>query len=82
MHIRRPLGKRLDKKYVVATIKHPSNQMIWPVMSCCGVVHLYFIPPNTTIDGPKYLKLLKEKLKLHMYIHGCMIIMEYVTDQR
>ena len=27
MHIRRPLGKRFDKKYVVATMKHPSSQI-------------------------------------------------------
>ena len=62
MHIRRPLGKRVDKKNVVATVKHPPSPMSLGVMSCRGVVGQYFIPPNTTMYGHKYVELLKEKL--------------------
>ena len=45
-------------------------------MSCRGAAGLYFIPPNTTMNGPKYVELLKEKLKLHMHVHGCTILMQ------
>ena len=37
---------------------------------------LYLILPNTTINGPKYVKLLKEKLKLHMHVPSCTIFMQ------
>ena len=76
MHIRRPLGKGFNKIYVVATMVHLPSQMIWGAMSCRGAAGLYFIPPNTTMNGPKYVELLKEKLKLQMHIHGCTIFME------
>ena len=62
MHIRRPLGKRFDKKKVVATMKHPPSHMIWGVMSCRDAAGLYFILPNTTMNGPKYVELLKVPL--------------------
>ena len=31
--------------------------------------------PDTTINGKKYLELLKDKLKIHMDIHQCRIFM-------
>ena len=75
-HVRRPVGKRFDEKYTAATMKHPPSQMIWGAMSCFGPSGLYFIPPNTTMNGPRYVELLKEKLKLHMDIHKCTISMQ------
>ena len=75
-HVRRPVGKRFDEKYTAATMKHLPSQMIWGAMSCFGPSGLYFIPPNTTMNGPRYLELLKEKLKLHMDIHKCTIFMQ------
>ena len=45
-------------------------------MSCCVAAGLYFIQPNTTMNGPKCVELLKEKLKLHMDIHDCMLFMQ------
>ena len=71
MHIRRPLGKRFDKKYVVATMKQPPSQRIWGATLFLGAAGLYFILPNTAMNEPKYMQLLKEKLKLHMHVHGC-----------
>ena len=53
MHIRRPLGKHFDKKYIVVAMKHPLSQMIWGAMSCRGAAGLYFIPPNTTMNGTR-----------------------------
>ena len=37
-------------------------------MSCCGATGLYFIPPSTTLNGPKYVE---EKLNVHMHVIGC-----------
>ena len=28
------------------------------------------------MNGPKYVELIKEKLKLHMHVHGCTISMQ------
>ena len=68
-HFRRSLGKCFDKKYVVATMKRPPSQMIWGDMLYRDAVGLYFIPPNTAVNGPMYMELLREKLKLHMHVH-------------
>jgi len=70
------VGKRFDEKYTVVTMKYPPRQMIWGVMSCFGTAGLYFIPSNTTFNGPRYMELLKKKLKLHMDIHKCTIFMQ------
>ena len=54
-------------------------------LKCFGPSGLYFIPPNTTMNGPMYVELLKEKLKLPMDIHKCTIFMKdvaLVTDPR
>ena len=76
MHLKRPLGTRFDKKYVVTTMKHPPSEMIWGTKSLRGAAGLCFIPPNTTMTGPKYVVLIKEKLKLLMHVHGCTVLMQ------
>ena len=70
------MGKHFDEKYVVATMEHQPSQMIWGAMSCVGAAGLYYIPLNTTMNGLKHVELLKEKLKLHMHIHGHTIFMQ------
>lgn len=74
-HIRRPPGKRFEDRYTIQTMKHPPSQMIWGAMSKSGTAGLYFLPQGTTMNGAKYVELLREKLKLHMYIHQCSIFM-------
>ena len=37
---------------------------------------LFFLPPGMTINGQKYVDLLKDKLELHMAIHKCKIFMQ------
>ena len=54
--------------------------MIWDVMSCRGAAGLCFITPNTTMNGPKYVELIKEKLKLDMHVHGCTIFRQNVAS--
>ena len=66
---------RYEEKYTVPTVKHPPSQMVWGAMSSMGTAELYFLPPGTTINGEKYLNLLKSKLELHMTVHNCQIFM-------
>ena len=56
-------------------MKHPPTQMIWGAMSVSGTAALSFLPPKTTINGTRYLNLLREKLKLHMQVHRCSVFM-------
>ena len=74
-HVRRPTGKRFDERYTIPTVKHLPSQMVWGAMSRNGVAALSFLPPGTTINGPKYLQMLSEKLKLHLQVHNCKIFM-------
>lgn len=74
-HVRRPVGARYDEKYTVMTMKHPPSQMIWGAMSAMGTAGLYFLPKNTTMNGARYLELLKSKLELHMGVHECSVFM-------
>ena len=57
-------------------MKHPPSQMVWGAMCRNGVAALSFLPPGTTMNGPKYVQLLSEKLKLHMQVHNCKIFMQ------
>lgn len=73
--VRRPPGKRFDSRYAVETMKHPPSQMIWGAMSVVGTAGLYFLEKNCTMNGERYLNLLKDKLNLHMGVHGTSIFM-------
>ena len=75
-HVRRLTGKHFDERYTIPTVKHPPSQMIWGAMSRNGVAALNFLPPGTTINGPKYVQMLSEKLKLHLQVHNCQIFMK------
>ena len=57
-------------------MKQPPSQMILGAMLCLGAVGLHFILPNTTINRPKYVEVLKEKLKLHIHDDGCAFFMQ------
>lgn len=74
-HVRRPPGERFNDRYTVMTMKHPPSQMIWGAMSVHGTAGLFFLEKNTTMNGDKYLQLLKDKLELHMGVHNCSIFM-------
>ena len=40
-------------------------------MSAAGTGGLYFLTPGTTMNGEKYVKVLQEKLQLHMTVYQC-----------
>ena len=44
-------------------------------MSAMGTASLSFPPPKTTMNGTKYVALLRSKLQLHMSVHNCSIFM-------
>ena len=72
-YVRRPTGKRFDQRYTTQTMKHLPSVMIWGGMSVNGTSGLFLLPPGTTMNGQKYVDLLKDKLELHMAIHKCKI---------
>ena len=45
--------------------------MVWGAMSAAGTGGLNFLTPGTTMNGEKYVKILQEKLQLHMTVHQC-----------
>ena len=75
-HARPPCGTRFNEKYTISTMKHPPNQMIWGAISKHGVAGIFFLPPGTTMNGPRYIELLAEKLKIYMAVHNCTIFMQ------
>jgi|SRR5215469_10457883 len=67
--VRRPIGSnRFDPKYTIKTMKHPASIMVWGCFSYFGLGGLYFLPKNTTMNGERYLNMLKEKLQMSMHI--------------
>ena len=40
--------------------------MIRRAMLSSGTAGLYFLPPNTTMNGPRYVEMLGQKLDLHI----------------
>ena len=71
----RPAGKKYEKKYTTPTVKHPPSLMVWGAMSAMGTASLSFLLPKTTMNGTKYVALLRSKLQLHMPVHNCSIFM-------
>lgn len=62
-HVKRSIIKCYDKMYNVQTIKHQPSQMIWGKMSCHGTSILYFLPSNITMNGHRYVQMLKEEVE-------------------
>ena len=55
------------------TVKHTSSQMIWGAMSVDGTAAQYFLPIGVTMNGSRYVNLLREKLQLHMAVNQCSV---------
>lgn len=66
--VRRPVGARYNPKYVLPTVKQPPKLMIWGAITAQHRCGLWFMPPNTTINGQVYLTILQEKLRIFMDI--------------
>jgi len=44
--------------------------MVWGSISASGRAGIWIMPRNTTMTGPVYLQMLKDKLPIFMSIHG------------
>lgn len=66
--VRRPAGKRFDKKYTRPTVKHSASVMPWGAFHYGGVVPLVWVGEvaaqfdRTTMNGEVYLDILKKNL--------------------
>ena len=74
--VRRPVGKRYDPKYTIATVKNPPKVMVWGGISVMGRCGLWFLPPKTTMNGKIYLEMLKDKLPPFMELRGTTIFQQ------
>ena len=72
---RRPVGARCEDHYTIQTTKHPPSIMVWEAMAAQRTAGRYFLQPGTTMNGTKYLNLLKDKLEIHMMVHDCNVFM-------
>ena len=70
-HVWRLEGKQYNICYLAATVKHLPILMVWGAMTAKETARLYFLPHSMTMNGYRYLNVLKEKLKLLMNIHQC-----------
>lgn len=75
-HVRRPPGQRYKTRYVVQTVKQAPTTMVWGCFSGRGRGGLWFMPKNTTMNGQVYLRLLQDKLLLHMGILGSTVFQQ------
>ena len=75
-HVWQPSGQRYHEKYTVPPVKHPPSQKVWGAMLAAGTGGFYFLLlEQLNMNGEKYVKVLQEKLQLHMTVHQCDIFM-------
>lgn len=67
-YIRRPKGERFNPKYTVKTVKHPPSCMVWGAITAHGGTGLVVFGRNEKVNASCYLKVLEERVKLHMDI--------------
>jgi transposase len=69
--VRRPTqANRYKQKYVVVNVKHSASVMVWGCFSGIGGCgSLFFLPPKTTMNGERYMEMLREKLLFWMKHH-------------
>lgn len=75
-YIRRPSGERYNPKYTVKTTKHPPSVMCWGGISSHGTGPLTPIPKGQKVNAAFYIKMLDDKLKIHMDIHETRILLQ------
>lgn len=72
-HVRRPRNERYNTRYVIPSVRQAPTTMVWGSVSGTGRGGLWFMPKNTTINGEKYLSILKDKLLLNMRLLNCSV---------
>jgi hypothetical protein len=69
--VRRPSNiSRYKQRFTVPTVKHSPSVMVWGCFSGkLGRGGLYFLPPNTTMNGVRYKMVLENHLLPFMELH-------------
>ena len=69
----KPSGvSRYDSRYIIKTVKHPKNVMVWGDFSGDkGREGLYFFPKNVTMRGDSYLRFLDHHMLPFWDIRRC-----------
>ena len=69
--VRRPTTMAIyHQRYVNKTVKHSLSVMVWGCFSGKGGRgSLYFLPPKSTMNGDRYMEVLREKLFPWMELH-------------
>ena len=62
----RQARQRYNKRFKIPVVKRAPTTMVWGAIAAAGTGPLWFMPPNTTINGQVYLNILQEKLPLYM----------------
>ena len=73
--VRRPPNSRYNERYIIPTVKHSPQVMIWGSFSSTGRGNLYFLPPGTTMRSQNYLEMLKDRLPTMMQVRQTSIFM-------
>lgn len=68
-YIRRPPNRRYDPKFTIKTVKHPPSIMCWGAITAKGRAGIAFLEKGKRLNSQGYMKILDEKVKVHMNIH-------------
>ena len=69
-YIRRPPNQRYNPNYTIKSVKHPPMIMFWGAITANGRAGFAPLEKNTCLNSQGYIKILEEKVKIHMEIHG------------
>jgi predicted transcriptional regulator len=75
-YVRRPVGQRLNPKYTLKTVKHPPSVMVWGAITSRGRCGLKVFDKGVRVNAAMYVRVLDEKLKVHMNITGATIFQQ------
>ncbi len=75
-YVRRPQGERLNPKYTIKTVKHPSSIMVRGAISANGHGGLHIFSKGEKVNATKYIGVLKNKLKKHMDVLGTRVFQQ------
>jgi transposase len=67
-YVRRPVGKRLDPKYTIKTVKHPPSVMVWGAIAASGRCGLKIFDKGVKVNAEEYIKVMESKVSVHMQI--------------
>ena len=67
-YVRRKVGQRFDTRFTEKTVKHSPSVMVWCSIKSKGRCGLELFQNGEQVNATRYLKLLEEKVPLHMAI--------------